>query len=85
MRQKANLIFHEETTNPFEIQNNSAELKSCLDEIDSRSIRLRFKNSKDPISLAFETIESTSIKALAKDFVRESLTDFISFVSKICK
>ena len=85
MRPKANLTFQEETTNPFEVQNNSAELKSCLDEIDSRSIRCKFKNAKDPIGLAFETIESTSIKALAKDFVRESITDFISFVSKICK
>ena len=85
MRQKANLNFEETTTNPFDIQKNPEELMSNLDEIDSRSIRLKFKNAQDPINLAFQSIESTSVKVLARDFIKESFTDFISFVSKICK
>ena len=85
MKRKPNLSFTEVTVNPFEVQKNSAELKSCLDSIDSKSIRCKFKNTQDPINLAFESIESTSVQVLAKDFIRESITDFISFVSKICR
>ena len=85
MKRKANRTFQEETINPFEIQNNPAELKSSFDLIDSKDIRLKFKDSTDPINLAFESIESSSVRTLAKDFVRESLSDFVSFVSKICK
>ena len=85
MKQKANLNYSETTVNPFEVQRNLAELKSNLDAIDSRSIRFKFKNSVDPINLAFDSIESTSVQSLAKDFVRETISDFISFVSKICK
>lgn len=85
MKRRANLKLSNVTVNPFEVQNNTIELKSCLDEIDSRNIRLKFKNSVDPINLAFESIESTSVTVLAKDFVRESISDFISFISKICK
>ena len=85
MKRKANLTFQEESINPFEIQKNPTELKSSLDLIDSKDIRLKFKNTEDPINLAFESIENISIQMLAKDFVRESVSDFISFVSKICK
>ena len=85
MKRKANLKFEEVTVNPFEVQRNPVELKSSLDEIDSRNIRLKFKNTLDPINFAFEAIESTSVKNLAKDFIQESLSDFVSFVSKICK
>jgi len=82
---KANQPFQEETTNPFEVQKNPKELKSSLDEIDSRDLRVKFKNTEDPIKLAFQSIESSSVAYLAKDFVRESVVDFISFVSKICR
>ena len=85
MKRKANLNFEEVTINPFEVQNNPIELKSCLDEIDSRNIRRKFKNTQDPINLAFEAIESTSVHTLAIDFLQEGLSDFVSFVSKICK
>ena len=85
MRQRANLKNSDVTINPFDVQRNLAELKSNLDEIDSKSIRFKFKNSIDPINLAFNSIESTSVQCLAKDFVRETISDFISFVSKICK
>lgn len=84
MSQTTNLSFQEEI-NPFEIQNHSKELMSNLNEIDSRSIRAKFKNTADPINLAFQSIENSSVKTLAKDFVRESVSDFISFISKICK
>lgn len=85
MKSTANPILCEETINPFEIQNNVKKLRESLDEIDSKNIRLKFKNAEDPINLAFESIESTSVKTLAKDFIKESFTDMISFITKICK
>lgn len=85
MKPTANPILCEETTNPFEIQNDLKKLRANLDEIDSRSIRLKFKNAEDPINLAFESIENTSVKTLAKDFIKEGFTDMISFITKICK
>lgn len=75
----------EEEINPFEVRDNSEQLMKNLASIDSKSIRYKFKNTQDPINLAFETIENTSLKTLAKDFVKESFYDFISFVGDICK
>ncbi len=71
--------------NPFEVRNNSEALMKSLASIDNRNIRCKFKNTQDPITLAFQTIEETSLKTLARDFVKESFYDFISFVGDICK
>ncbi len=71
--------------NPFEAYSNRSELINNLDAIDRRSIRYKFKNTDDPIVFAFESFENYSLDALAKDFVKESITDFISFISKACK
>ena len=73
------------TVNPFEVNVNSEALMKNLASIDSHDIRCKFKNTQDPITLAFQTIEDTSLKTLAKDFVKESFYDFISFVGDICK
>ncbi|MBQ8475643.1 hypothetical protein IJ531_01120 [bacterium] len=74
-----------QAVNPFLKQDNSEALMKSLASIDSRDIRCKFKNTEDPITLAFQTIEETSLKSLAKDFVKESFYDFISFVGDICK
>ncbi len=73
------------TVNPFEAGTNSEALMKSLASIDNRDIRCKFKNTQDPITLAFQTIEDTPLKTLAKDFVKESFYDFISFVGDICK
>ncbi len=71
--------------NPFEIRDNRETLIENLDTIDNRDIRSRFKNTQDPINLAFKTIENTSLKILARDFVKEAFFDFVSSVKDICK
>ena len=73
----------EETFNPFNPVDNSELLKSNLNEIDSRNIRSRFKATQDPIQYVFESFDNTSLKTLAKDFVKESFSDIVSFVSNI--
>ena len=71
--------------NPFEVQDNTKLLLQNLNSIDNRDLRATFKNTNDPINLAFETIESAPLKSLAIDFVKESFHDIISYVSKICQ
>lgn len=80
-QRKTNLM--EETFNPFNPVDNSELLKSNLNEIDSRSIRSTFKATQDPIQYVFDSFDNTSLKTLAKDFVKESFDDVISFITKI--
>ena len=75
----------ETMANPFEMNCDSKELMKNLATIDKRSIRTSFKSTKDPINLAFETIENTSLKTLAIDFFREGFCDLISYVGDFCK
>ena len=74
-----------ENYNPFEIKDNSNLLRSCLNEIDKKSIRFRYKNTEDPINLVFNSIQETSLSTLTKDFIQESFSDLIIFISKLCK
>ena len=80
-QKRANLM--EETLNPFKPVDNSEVLKSNLNEIDSRSIRSTFKATQDPIQYVFDSFDNTSLKTLAKDFVKESFNDIVSFVTNI--
>ena len=80
-QKKGNLM--EETFNPFNPVDNSEILKSNLNEIDARSIRSRFKATQDPIQYVFESFDNTSLKTLARDFVKESFNDLVSFITDI--
>ena len=71
--------------NPFETVDNSELLFANLNKIDEKNIRCKFKNTQDPINLAFDTIENTSLKNLTKDFITEGFSDMISFITSICK
>ena len=72
--------------NPFDNKGIDTELlMKNLNVIDESSIRYKFKNTTDPINLAFETIGEAPLKILAKEFVKDSLNDITSFISKICK
>ena len=80
-QKRTNLM--EETFNPFEVVDNSEKLRSNLNEIDNRNIRCRFKDTEDPIQYVFDSFDNTSLKTLAKDFVRESFSDVVSFITNI--
>ena len=45
--------------------------------------RMRFNNAQDPIYYIFDVIENRPVKTLAKEFVKDSILDVISFVSKV--
>ncbi|MBR5304092.1 MAG: hypothetical protein IKU37_04625 [Candidatus Gastranaerophilales bacterium] len=80
-QKRANLM--EEAFNPFKPVDNSEVLKSNLNEIDSRSIRSTFKATQDPIQYVFDSFDNTSLKTLAKDFVKEGFDDMVSFITRI--
>ena len=40
---------------------------------------------EDPIQYVFDSFDNTSLKTLAKDFVKESFTDIVSFITNIIK
>lgn len=73
------------TLNPFEVQTNTAALIENLNNIDTKDIRTKFKSTQDPINYAFESFEQISLTALAKDFIKESITDVFEFITNVCK
>ena len=85
MRKFRSLELENDCFNPFEVHDNSELLKESLNEIDRRNLRRGYKNTEDPINLVFESIEQTSLKTLAKDFIQEGFSDLIVFISKLCK
>lgn len=85
MKKKQRNMSQPKAYNPFEPQDNRAKLMESLNQIDSKSIRCKFKNAQDPINLAFDTIESASLKSLAADFIKDSFFDIVSFITDSCK
>ena len=47
--------------------------------------RMRFRNSQDPIYVAYEYVESQPLSKLAKSFVKDQINGVIKFVSKLGK
>ncbi len=54
-------------------------------QIAGNDPRMRFRNSQDPIYVAYECLDNQPISALAKIFVKDQIKGFIKFVSKIAK
>ena len=46
---------------------------------------MRFRNSADPIYVAFNYIDNQPISKLATSFVKESVFEVMNFVSKVIK
>ena len=44
--------------------------------------RMRFRNSKDPIYIAFDFLDKQPIERLAKEFVKDTIKDTMSGVMK---
>ena len=44
--------------------------------------RMRFRNSKDPIYIAFDFIDRQPLEKLAKEFVKDTIKDTMSSVMK---
>lgn len=53
--------------------------------LDSADRRMRFNTSRDPIYFTFEYIKKRSLSDLACDFVKDSFSEMVNFVSKAVK
>ena len=56
-------------------------LQANLAILDKKDLRMRFKNSRDPLYIAFDYIDNRPVQELAVDFVKESLFDIVNFIS----
>ena len=57
------------------------QLETALTAIDKKDIRMRFKNSRDPLYIAFDYIDKRPVQELAVEFVKDSLFDIVNFIS----
>lgn len=54
-------------------------------EISGFDPRMRFRNSQDPIYVAYDYLERQPLSKLAKTFVKDQVKGVIKFISKIGK
>lgn len=54
-------------------------------DIKGNDPRMRFRNSQDPIYVAYEYVENQPISKLAKSFVKDQIKGVIKFISKVGK
>ena len=54
-------------------------------EITGNDPRMRFRNSQDPIYVAYEYVDNQPISKLAQSFVKDQIKGVIKFISKISK
>ena len=57
------------------------KLQASLAVIDKKDLRMRFKNSRDPLYIAFDYIDKRPVQELALEFVKDSIFDVINFIS----
>lgn len=57
-------------------------VKDKLDQLDKKDPRMRFRNSKDPVFVAFDYLDKQPLKKLAIEFVKDTINDMIIFVTK---
>ena len=52
---------------------------------EQKDARMRFRNSADPIYVAFDYLESQPLSKLAASFVKDSVSGIINFVSTVAQ
>ncbi len=57
------------------------QLEKALSTIDKKDIRMRFRNSRDPLYIAFDYLDQRPVQELAKDFVKDSIYEIMNFIS----
>lgn len=63
-------------------KNNGTTNSLAFDPFNPSYDRMRFKNSRDPIFVAFDQVEKQSPLKLAKDLIKESITDSINTIGQ---
>ena len=63
-------------------KNGSNKNSAAYDPFNPTFDRMHFKNSRDPIFVAFDHIDKQSPLKLTKDLIKESITDSINTIGK---
>ena len=63
----------------------SMELHFAGVNITGNDSRMRFKNSEDPIYVAYDYVDNQPLSKLAKSFVKDQVKGIVKFISKIGK
>ncbi len=53
--------------------------------ISGNDPRMRFRNSQDPIYVAYQFVDSQPLSKLAKSFFKDQINGIIKFISKLGK
>ena len=53
--------------------------------IQGNDSRMRFRNSQDPIYIAFDYIDKQPLDKLAKSYMEDKLKEFAKFISELGK
>ena len=60
-----------------------AQKQAAIDRLNAlNDKRMRFKNSRDPIYVAFDHMQRQSLKRLAQEFVKDLIEEGVSFISQ---
>ena len=51
--------------------------------LENRDRQMRFNTSQDPIYYIFDCIENRPVTTLAKEFVRDSFFEAVTFISQV--
>lgn len=68
---------------PLRRKNSQQRQEEELKYLGKTDTRMRFKNSKDPVYVAFDFLDKQPLGRLAADFVKDSLQEMMYFVSKV--
>lgn len=52
-------------------------------KISGNDPRMRFRNSQDPIYVAYQYVDNQPLSKLAKSFIKDQINGVIRFVSKM--
>lgn len=67
----------------------TAELTMCQMfkgvEIKGNDPRMRFRNSQDPIYVAYNYVDNQPISKLAQSFVKDRIQGVVKFISKLAQ
>lgn len=54
-------------------------------DIQGNDPRMRFRNSQDPIYVAYNYVDNQPLSKLAQSFVKDQVKGIVKFISKIAK
>ena len=65
------------------VRSKAGENTDPTNPFDKKDPVMRFKNSRDPVYIAFDAIDKQPISVLAKEFIQETISGTIQMISQV--